>query len=145
MILFSWFSVEMIEIDNVLFYFRFPLGIMLLEIVHLLKLDKDQIYHKYNKLTLVKYQYFCFLYITCTVHVWSIPNYRFYNQCVTCVLRSYDNTTNLNNPTSLAFLYTIYYYDQLDVKSPQSTSIRFYGNQRNIFLTTWLIYCLSEW
>jgi len=61
MILFSLFSVEMIEIDNSLFYFRFPLDTMLLEIVHLLKLDKDKIYHKYNKLILVKYQYFCFL------------------------------------------------------------------------------------
>ena len=53
----------MIEIDNSLFYFRFPLGTMLLEIVlvHLLKLDKNKIYNKYNKLILVKYQYFCFL------------------------------------------------------------------------------------
>jgi hypothetical protein len=56
MILFSLFSVKMIEIDNSLFYFRFPLDTMLLEIVHLLKLDKNKIYHKYNKLTLVKYQ-----------------------------------------------------------------------------------------
>ena len=55
MILFRLFSVEMIEIDNSLIYFRFPLGTMLLEIVHLLKLDKSKIYHKYNKLTLVKY------------------------------------------------------------------------------------------
>ena len=51
----------MIEIDNSLFYFRFPLDTMLMEIVDLLKLDKDKIYHKYNKLILVKYQYFCFL------------------------------------------------------------------------------------
>ena len=61
MILFSLFSVEMIEIDNSLFYFRFPLDTMLMEIVDLLKLDKDKIYHKYNKLILVKHQYFCFL------------------------------------------------------------------------------------
>ena len=72
------------------------------------------------------------LYITCTVqhelptiivHVLSIPNYRFYNQCVTCVLRSYDNTTNLNNQTSLACLYKIYYYDQLDVDVSLSTHL----------------------
>ena len=56
MILFSLFSVEMIEIDNSLFYFRFPLDTMLLEIVHLMKLDKNKIYHKYNKIILVKYQ-----------------------------------------------------------------------------------------
>ena len=46
----------MIEIDNSLFYFRFPLDTMLLEIVHLLKLDKNKIYHKYNKIILAKYQ-----------------------------------------------------------------------------------------